>query len=77
MAMPAEPADTQEPEIPEVQVLTRAESRAYFDRQARELMGMSGTEFLRRLDAGEFDDIIDDIDHPEIGILESIRSFAR
>ena len=76
MAMPAEPADTQKPALPEVQVLTREESRAYFDQQARELMGMSGAEFLRRYDAGEFDDILDDIDHMEIMRLVMLRPFA-
>jgi hypothetical protein len=39
-------------------------------------MGMSGEEFLRRYDAGEFDDIFDDPDHPEILHLAMLRSFA-
>lgn len=77
MAMPAEPAHDEEPELPPVKVLTREEARAYFDAEARRMMGMSGEEFLRRLDSGEFDDIIDHPDHPQVGILEAIRSFAR
>ena len=32
------------------------EARAIFDAEARRVMGMSGAEFLRRYDAGEFDD---------------------
>ena len=36
------------------------EARAFFDKAARELVGMSGEEFLRRLDAGEWDEVIDD-----------------
>lgn len=30
------------------------EARALFDRQARKFLGISGEEFLRRYDAGEF-----------------------
>ena len=38
----------------EVIELTRAEGRVLFDKAARELLGISGPEFLRRLDAGEY-----------------------
>jgi hypothetical protein len=40
--------------IPGVDILTREEGVAFFDRQARKFMGMSGEEFLRRYDEGEF-----------------------
>lgn len=40
--------------IPGVEILTREEGRAFFDRQARKYLGISGEEFLRRYDAGEF-----------------------
>ena len=36
--------------------LTRAELRIVFDRMARRQLGMSGDEFLRRLDRGELPD---------------------
>ena len=36
--------------------LTRAEARAIFDRAARRALRMSGAEFLRKWDAGEFRD---------------------
>lgn len=49
------------------------EARAYFDRQARELVGMSGEEFLRRLDAGEWDDVIDDGEHNDHLYLAIMR----
>ena len=62
--------------LPPVGELTPEEGRAFFDARAREWMGMSGEEFLRRLDAGEFDDIFDDPDHPEILDLFMLRSFA-
>ena len=52
------------------------EARAYFDAQARELVGMSGEEFLRRLDAGEWDQVIDDGEHSDHLFLAMMRSFA-
>jgi hypothetical protein len=39
------------------------EGRAVFDAAARRHLGMSGDEFLRRWDAGEF---ADDPDRPEV-----------
>ncbi len=42
---------------------TAAEGRAIFDEAARCHLGMSGDEFLRRWDAGEF---ADDPDRPEV-----------
>jgi hypothetical protein len=35
-------------------ILPPDDARALFDRQARNLVGMSGEEFLRRWDAGEY-----------------------
>ena len=52
------------------------EARAYFDAQARELVGMSGEEFLRRLDAGEWEEVIDDGEHSDHLFLAMMRSFA-
>lgn len=42
---------------------TAEEGRAIFDEVAHRLMAMSGEEFLRRWDAGEF---ADDPDRPEV-----------
>lgn len=61
----SEPEDVTEFELPPIQVLNREESRAHFDGLARKLLGMSGTEFIERLDAGEFEDILDDGDHSD------------
>lgn len=47
-------------DLPPVVQLTREEGRAFFDREARRMLGISGDEFLRRLDAGEFDGIDED-----------------
>jgi hypothetical protein len=39
---------------------------------------MSGEEFLRRLDAGEFEDVVDDpINHPGIGFLAMLSRGVR
>ena len=38
-------------------VLTPEEGRAWFDKLIPELLGMSGDEYLRRYDAGEYADM--------------------
>lgn len=43
--------------------LTREEGLAILDRQARRYLNMSGDEFIRAWDAGEF---ADDPDRPEV-----------
>jgi hypothetical protein len=45
---------------PIVRDLTPEESRAFFDAKARELLGISGEEFVRRWRAGEYDEIADE-----------------
>ena len=47
---------TDEYELPPIQWLTHEEALEVFDARAREIAGMSGEEFLRRWDAGEFPD---------------------
>jgi hypothetical protein len=59
-----------------IRFLDDREARAYFDAQARELVGMSGEEFLCRLDAGEYSGEIDDPRRPELSFLVSLRPFA-
>ncbi len=54
------------PEIPGVQWLTDEEAHAIFDEEARQVMGMSGEEFLRRFDAGEYDN------HPDTSAKEDL-----
>jgi hypothetical protein len=52
--------DDDEATLPPLVWLTPEESRRQFDELARDRVGMSGEEFLRRLDAGEFLDLPDD-----------------
>jgi hypothetical protein len=57
--------------------LTEEEGIAFFDEQARLEMGMSGEEFLRRWDAGEFRPIPDTREGWKIGRLVMLMPFAR
>ncbi len=61
--------------LPPMIWLTPIEAHAQFDQRAREMVGMSGEEFLRRLDAGEYADIPDDREHRafiELGIMSGL-----
>jgi hypothetical protein len=44
--------------------ITPAEQREQFESRVREWMGISAEEFLRRLDAGDYDEIYDKTSHP-------------
>lgn len=55
------------------EVLTREEGRALFERRAQEWMGMSGEEFIRKLEAGE----IEDPDRTDVIMLALMIPFAR
>ena len=56
MAVARDQSAEQREEEPAVEMLTPEEAREAFDRIARRELGMSGEEFLRRWDAGEFRD---------------------
>ena len=64
-------------EIPGVKFITPEEARELFDRRARMELGISGEEFLRRWDAGEYDSIPDTPDGWKIARLSMILDFAR
>jgi hypothetical protein len=57
--------------------MNQQEGRAFFEEQARKLLGISGEEFLRRWEAGEYDELADDPEHPEILRLATLIPFAR
>lgn len=57
--------------------LTQEEAVALFEEDVQRELGISGAEFLRRLDAGEYDDIYDDPKHRYIGHLEMWSHFVR
>jgi hypothetical protein len=67
-----------EPMLPPIRDLTPDEAKADFDAKARELLGISGEEFLRRLDAGEYDEVLDDpVHHRTVGYLWNLSIVAR
>ncbi|GLW32306.1 hypothetical protein [Actinoplanes regularis] len=53
--------------------LTREEGLELFDRRARRLLDVSGEEFLRRWDAGEYMES----DDPRVSSLAMLIPFAR
>lgn len=57
--------------------LTDEEARAAFDAEARRVMGISGKEFLRRHDAGEFKDVPDDWEHMDFTALVMLIPWGR
>ena len=64
--------------LPDIVELSPEEEWAHFDSVARRRLGMSGEEFLRRLDAGEFDEIVDDpINHRWVGYLAALSPGVR
>ncbi|MGH2534271.1 MAG: hypothetical protein ACRDJW_18535 [Thermomicrobiales bacterium] len=79
MAMPARHVEHQDEQATDqaIRWSTHEEGRALFDRQARTLMGMSGDEFIRRWDAGEFRDIANTAGNRHITRLASLIPFGR
>ena len=70
--------ETKRETLPPVRELTEEESRQHFDALARKHLGISAEEFWRRLDAGEYADIVDDpIDHPWVGRLAQLSNSVR
>ena len=60
--------------IPTVQELSEDESRAYFDKQARRLLSMSGADFIKAWDGGAFPN---PDDSPEVMQLVMLLPFVR
>jgi hypothetical protein len=65
--------DTQSHARVEVVEATREEGQAMLDRAAREVLGISGDEFLAKWDAGEYEDS----DDPAITRVAMLIPFAR
>ncbi|HEX9701071.1 MAG TPA: hypothetical protein VGD06_16585 [Acidobacteriota bacterium] len=61
---------------PGYEILSRADGRELFDRKAREWLGISGEEFVRRYDAGEYDGV-DCSTKPKLFRLLMLLPFAR
>ena len=61
----------------EIRWLDRAETFEMFDRVVRDRLHISGKEFIRRWDAGEYQDLEDDDRHPDLAYLGGLIPFAR
>ena len=57
--------------------LTREQEIDHFEAEVQKKLGITGTEFLRRLDADEYNDIYDDSDHRDIGYLDTLSHVVR
>ncbi len=64
-------------EDPEIVWVSPEDGRRMFDEAAREWLGISGEEFLTRLDAGDYADIPDDEAHRRYLDLALLRRFAQ
>jgi hypothetical protein len=71
MALTVKPTSTR------IQWLDDDESRALFDAQAQAMLGISGTEFLRRWDAGQYAACTDEPEASRIRRLAALIPFAR
>jgi hypothetical protein len=60
----------------DVELLTPEEARAVFDYQARQLVGLSGDEFMRRWNAGEFHEQFDLPGHEDLTQLVMLMPLA-
>jgi hypothetical protein len=61
----------------DIRFLGDDEAHQYFDRQARRLLGISGEEFLRRYDAGEFAVLNDERQQRAVMKLTMLSPFGR
>lgn len=63
--------------IPGIHLATAKEGQELFDRQSRELLGISGNEFLRRWDVGAYRPVPDTAEGRKIRRLVMMIPFAR
>lgn len=63
--------------VPDVVWVSPEEGRRMFDEAAREWAGMSGEEFIRRYEAGEYADMVESEDNRHIVDLVLLIPFAR
>lgn len=63
--------------IPGVDILNREEGEALFDAETRKLLGISGDEFLRRLDAGQYEGPDETPEARKVNGLVMMLPFAR
>lgn len=72
-----DPDDTVSPSFPAIRTFTLIEGQEFFDNMARQLLGMSGDEFVRRYYTGRYDDILDDPHHSDLMYLAMLGGLGR
>jgi hypothetical protein len=72
MALPARDTTTKLPSV-----MPPAEARAIFDEEARRIAGLSGEEFLRKWETGEYPEIEDSPEGRELSYLVMLIPFGR
>jgi hypothetical protein len=72
-----EPFEFEPFEIDGIHFLSPEEGRELFDREAQRLFGISGDEFLRRWDSGEYGPIPDTPEGRKLGRMYGLIPFAR
>ena len=77
MAETAERTEQVEQIEQSVHWISDEDARARFDAEARRVMGMSGEEFLRRYDAGDFTDVHDEGENIDFVELEMLIPWGR
>jgi hypothetical protein len=60
-----------------IRFLDDEESRELFDREAQRLLGISGDEFLRRYDAGEYNGPLEDRQIDKVRAMIMMLDFVR
>ncbi len=58
-------------------ILLPEEGRAFFGEASRNLLGISGDEFLRRWDAGDYRDLPDAPESSDVAYMAMMMPFAR
>jgi len=72
------PPDQDDPEAMDfIHEVTSDEAFAYFNEQARAILNISGEEFLRRWDAGEFRPVPDSREYWDLGRLVMLIPLVR
>ncbi len=61
----------------DARILSPEEGRVFFDETCRAYLNMSGEEFLRRWDAGEYAEVADDPAHADVMYLAMLIPSGR
>ena len=77
MGGPAPQPVDEDIDFPEDLYVSTEETRRMFDEAARRMAGVSGEEFIRRYDAGEFTNTPDDEEHRDTIELAMLVNIGR